>query len=322
MVQWRGLCTSTAGARVQPLVREFRSCKPRSAASAGSTSCPQVTPPSADGVPATGASRAQLAHCHPQQQTPEVSPPLCRLNGSLAQVCQTRRHLTANRHRKETPWLCCEGSARTAGHCALTQAGPQAALTAPWLRPQSHPPAGVGELHLPPPWTPTGFQWTCELAPGGPCIFPGVGIQTLVTENAETGTCHKKSRKPRPHQVPVPPPGSCGLGSGPELPSPRAQAHPGDTRVWAVGGGVDGGSAGQEGLEGRGELQAYGAPRLLGVTSTCTLPQPPSLRRAGHWRAGARVSPSFTRYRAYRSSQWRYSWLERRVSAAATWFSR
>lgn len=85
---------------------------------------------------------------------------------------------------------------------------------------------------------------------------------------------------------------------------------------------MDGGSAGQEGLEGRGELQAYGAPRLLGVTSTCTLPQPPSLRRAGHWRAGARVSPSFTRYRAYRSSQWRYSWLERRVSAAATWFSR
>ena len=89
-------------------------------------------------------------------------------------------------------------SARTGGHRALTEAGPrggeghQAALTAPWLRPQPHLPAGVGELHLPPPWTPTGFRWTCEPAPGGPCIFPGVGIQTLVTENTEPGTRHRR----------------------------------------------------------------------------------------------------------------------------------
>lgn len=91
-----------------------------------------------------------------------------------------------------------KASARTGGHRALTEAGPhggegyQEALTAPWLRPQPHLPAEVGELHLPPPWIPTGFRWTCEPAPGGPCIFPGVGIQTLVTENTEPGTRHRR----------------------------------------------------------------------------------------------------------------------------------
>lgn len=78
--------------------------------------------------------------------------------------------------------------------------------------------------------------------------------------------------------------------------------------------------------------EGRGAQRLPGVTATCTLPQP--FRSQRGWRhladqaAGPREvwlgrgSPSFTRYRAYRSSQWRYSWLERRASAAATWLSR
>lgn len=217
-----------------------------------------------------------------------------------------------HRQREEAPWLCCEGFRQDGwALCPHSEAGPQEALTAPWLRPQSHLPAGVGALHLPPPWTPTGFQWTCELAPGGPCIFPGVGIQTLVTENAETGARHKKSKKPRPYQVPVrakprdpllpaPPPGACGLGSGPELPSPWAQAHPGDSRVWAGGGGVGGGSAGQEGLEGRGALQACGAPRLLGVRGGFHMrPAPAPQRAAGQTLAGpGRGSPSLTRNRA------------------------
>lgn len=312
MVQWWGLCTSTAGARVQPLVREFRSCKPRSAASAGSTSCPQVTPPSADGVPATGASRASWCIAIPGSRPPR-SPHHHSADPSAHSPRSARPDGTSlHRQREEAPWLCCEGFRQDGwALCPHSEAGPQEALTAPWLRPQSHLPAGVGALHLPPPWTPTGFQWTCELAPGGPCIFPGVGIQTLVTENAETGARHKKSKKPRPYQVPVrakprdpllpaPPPGACGLGSGPELPSPWAQAHPGDSRVWAGGGGVGGGSAGQEGLEGRGALQACGAPRLLGVRGGFHMrPAPAPQRAAGQTLAGpGRGSPSLTRNRA------------------------
>ena len=77
-VQWWGLCRGSGlipGQGTQIL----QAC---SAASAGSTPCPQVTPRSADGVPATGASRAQLVPCHPHQQTPP---------GALATTLQTQR---------------------------------------------------------------------------------------------------------------------------------------------------------------------------------------------------------------------------------------
>lgn len=43
--------------------------------------------------------------------------------------------------------------------------------------------------HLPLLLTPTGFQWSSELDPANPCIFLGVGIQTL-----NTGKQNNKNR--------------------------------------------------------------------------------------------------------------------------------
>jgi hypothetical protein len=71
-----------------------------------------------------------------------------------------------------------------------------------WLKKKSLPPCVKTEFlwqewkkHLPLLLTPTGFQWSSEPDPVSPCIFLGVGIQTLIIENKTTKTKTNKQKQ-------------------------------------------------------------------------------------------------------------------------------